>query len=421
MIQTTEILPGVRLRSFPDSRFKQGCLSVQFLRPMTAQEAAMNALLPSVLLQGTARHRDLRAITHHLDDLYGAGVSPMVRRVGDCQTTGIYCGFMEDRFALPGDRVLAPMLDFVRELLTQPLTGENGFDRDIVEREKENLISLIESEKNDKQVYAMNRLLRLMCREDSFGIPRLGDVPAVEAIDPESLYAHFQKILATSPVELFYVGSVPEAELIPGLREIFAGIHRDPMAEPAQLPFRDGGGGQVTETMEVTQGKLCMGFVTPITNRTPEFAAMQVMNVLFGAGMTSKLFLNVREKLSLCYSIGSSYYSAKGIVTVSAGVDFDKEPEARQESLRQLEAICRGDFTPEELEAARQALLSGLRGVEDAPSSIESYYSTAAMGGIHCTAAEHMKAVQAVTAEQVAEAAGTLTLHTTYFLKGVNL
>ena len=117
MIKTIELYPGVTLRCFPDSRFKQGCLTVQFLRPMCREEAALNALLPAVLLRGCQSAPDLRRITLKLDDLYGASVGALVRRVGDIQTTGLSCGFMDDRFALPGDRVLEPMLAFLEELL----------------------------------------------------------------------------------------------------------------------------------------------------------------------------------------------------------------------------------------------------------------------------------------------------------------
>ena len=114
MIETKTLLPGVTLRSCRDDRFKQGCLSFQLVRPMAKEESAKNVLIPSVLLRGTKRCPDLRTITENLDELYGASVSPLVRRVGDYQTTGLYCGFMDDRFALPGDRVLAPMLRFLK-------------------------------------------------------------------------------------------------------------------------------------------------------------------------------------------------------------------------------------------------------------------------------------------------------------------
>ena len=417
MLKTIEILPGIVLRLFTDRRFKQGCLSFQLLRPMAHDEAAKNALLPAVLLRGSEKHPDLRAITEKLDDLYGASVGASVRRVGDYQTTGLYCSFIEDRFT-GGQPVLAPMIAFLRELLFEPVLEDGGFDADFVAGEKKNLIATIESELNDKRAYAMGQLLRKMCKADSYGIPRLGDARTVAAIDAKDLYAHYQNILRTSTIHLFYVGSDPErAERL--LREAFKDLPRDVAPLPPQSPFHDAGGCDETETMDVTQGKLCLGYTTPITNKREDFAAMQVLNVIFGSGMTSKLFMNLREKLSLCYSIGSAYYGSKGIVTVSAGIDFDNEELSRKEIAAQLESCCRGEITEEELTAAKEALLSGLRGVHDSPGAIEGYYATSALSGLSMSVAEYMEAIAAVTAEDAAAAARTLKLHTTYFLKGV--
>lgn len=416
MIETHFLLPGVVLHCCRDARFKQGCLSVQLVRPMAGSEAAMNALIPTVLLRGTTRHADLRSITMALDDLYGAAVSPLVRRVGDYQTTGLYCSFMDQRFALPGDRVLEPMIGFLRELLLESPLENGGFRREFVESEKRNLISSIECELNDKQVYAMGRLLKTMCREDSFGLPRLGEKEQAAAIDPVELYRHYQKILLESQIVLFYVGSAEPGEVADLLRPVFDLPGRKPQPLAPQTGLRESPGGEITETMEVTQGKLCLGFTTPITNQTTEFAAMQLLTTLFGGGMTSKLFMNLRERQSLCYSIGSNYYSSKGIVTVSAGIDCDKKELVRDEILRQLELCRRGEFTEQELNAAREYLVSGLRAVHDSPSSIESYYATAALSASKLTPAEYIDALCAVTARQAAQAAETLKLHTVYFL-----
>ena len=419
MIKTISLLPGVTLRIFPAERFKQGCLSLQFLRPMCAEEAALNAIIPAVLLRGTKQHPDLRAITLRLDDLYGASVGALVRRVGDYQTVGLYCGFIEDRYAFAGDRVLEPMLDFLEELLLDPLTDGEAFDKEFVESEKRNLIATIESERNDKRAYCAAQMLKKMCAADSFGISRLGEKEQVEAIDAISAWNHYQTILRHSPVEIFYVGSGSEEAVADRLRRLFDRMDREVVALPAQTAFRDGGGGTYTETMVISQGKLSMGFVTPITNKDPQFAAMQVLNTVFGAGMTSKLFMNIREKMSLCYSIGSGYYGSKGIMTVSAGIDCDKEPVVTQEILRQLDACRAGEITPEELAAGKEAILSGLRGVHDSPGSIEGYEATAAISELPLSVEEYYRAVEAVTAADVAAAAKSLKLHTTYFLKGV--
>ena len=418
MIETISLLPGITLRACRDTRFKQGCLSFQLVRQMVAEEAALNALLPSVLLRGTQKHPDLRSITFKLDDLYGATLGTQVRRVGDYQTTGLYCGFLEDRFALSGDRILEPMLDFLREVLLEPVLENGMFRADYVESEKKNLIATIESELNDKRAYAMGKMLRAMCKADSYGIPRLGDVESVEAITAETAYHHYQKCLRESRIDIFYVGTAPIELVARLLMPIFEKIDRNYANLPAQTPFCDAGGEDLTESMDVAQGKLCMGYVTSFTNRDTEFVAMQVMNTVFGAGMTSKLFMNVREKMSLCYAIGSGYYGSKGILTVSAGIDFDKEQLTREEIARQLEAICQGDVTDEELTAAKEALLSNLRSTHDSPGAIEGYYASAALSGIGMTPAEFMEAIEKVAVQDVAEAAKTLQLQTVYFLRG---
>ena len=399
MIETKEILPGITLRVFRDPRFKQGCLSIQIVRMMCREESAMNALIPAVLLRGTRNHPDLRSITEKLDELYGAMAAPMVRRAGDYQTTGIYCSFMDDRFAMEGDRVRA-------------------FWPEYVESEKKNLISTIESELNDKRGYAIGRLLRVMCREDSFGLPRLGEIADVESVTPEQLMAHYRRILRESPIEVLYVGSSHAQRVEELVKQLFSGWDRQVRPLPPQTGFHDVGGREWEECMDVTQGKLCMGLTTEVTNQHPLFAAMRVFNTLFGAGMTSKLFLNVREKQSLCYSIGSSYFGTKGIAMVTAGIDFDQKQRTRDEILRQLTLCQQGEISQQELRSAKEALLSSLRATHDSPGSIEGFYMSTALSGMSLDPSDYKQAIKAVTLEQVVEAARTVRLHSCYFLKG---
>ena len=418
MIESVSLLPGVVLRACRDSRFKQGYLSFQFLRQMRREEAHLNALLPSVMLRGTVPHPDLRSVTRYLDDLYGASVSPLVRRLGDWQTTGFYLSFLDDRFAMAGDRVAAGMTAFLEEILTQPLLEKGCFLEEIVESEKKNLISTIESELNNKGAYAMGKMLRNLCREDSFGIPRLGTVESVASIGPGELYDHYLHIRKESPIEIFYVGSMTAGEIAGLLKPMIEKWEREPVSLPAQSAFTPGESFDETEVMEISQGKLCLGFSTPITNREGDYAAMMVLCTVFGSGMTSKLFMNVREKLSLCYSIGSSYFGTKGILTVSAGIDFDKEQLTREETLRQLEACRSGEITQEELKAAKESICSGIRATHDSPGAIESYYCASLLTGSCRSAEGYLEEIRRVTLSDVVAAAQSLTLRGCYFLRG---
>ena len=420
MIQTIPLTSGVTLLHCPDSRFKKSAVSIQLLRPMCSEESALNALLPAVLLRGTEKARDLRAITQRLDDLYGASIGTLVRRIGDYQSVGLYLSFIEDRFALDGDKVLAPMIDFLRESLLEPLLEEGVFSRDFVESEKKNLISTIESELNDKRTYTSGKMLRQMCQGDSFAVPRLGSIEAVEAITAESLYGHYQNILQTSPVQICYVGSAEANEVAELLMPLASQLAKNPEVLAPQTRFvPQAEPSEFFEEMDVQQSKLSMGFLCGITNREEDFAAMQVFNCVYGAGMTSKLFANVREKLSLCYYAGSAYYGSKGIVTVSSGIELKNYETAKAEILEQLRQCQLGNITSEELSAAKNAILSSLRSTPDSTGALEGFYGTAALSGMLWDIPEYMAHVEQVTVEDVARVARTLELHTVFLLKGV--
>ena len=419
MIETIQLLEGVTLRCVRDTRFKQAAVSIQFVRPMRREEAALNALLPAVLLRGSQDYPDIRAITNRLDELYGASVGNIVRRIGDYQTTGFFCGFMEDRFALEGEKILEPMMALTRELLRRPLPENGVFRRDFVDGEKKNLIAVIDAERNDKRAYAGGQMIRLMCREDSFSIPRLGHREAVAAITPEALYAHYRRVLEESPVEIFYVGSAEPRAVARAVAPLFEGLERRVLTLPDQTAYHAVEPADREETMDVAQGKLCMGFTTPVTLREEAFVTMQLLNLIFGAGMTSKLFMHIREKLSLCYDIGSGYHGAKGILSVSAGIECGEKDRVIREILGQLEACRNGEISDAELEAAKQAMYSSIRSIHDSPGGIEGFYATAALSGMCLTPEQYRAAVEKTTVEQIAEAARNVDLHTVYFLKGV--
>ena len=419
MIKTAVLQPGITLRCFQDDRFKTGSISIQLVRPLCREEASHNALLSSVLLRGTETYPDLRRITLHLDDLYGATVGTLVRKVGDYHTTGFYCSFTEDRYALSGDQILVPVIDFLQELLYRPKLENGIFCESFVEGEKRNLLAAIEAQKNDKRFYAATQLTKYMFSQDPTGVPRLGERDRIEKIESQDLYAHYQKILKESRIDVFYVGSRSPEEMANLLGAMFADASRDYVPLPPQTSFRDGGKTRNVDTMDVAQAKLQMGFIYPCTIDSPDFVPMQVLNAVLGGGMTGKLFVNVREKMSLCYDIGSSFQGSKGVLTVAAGMDTAQAEVVEQEILRQIQKCRDGEITDAELHNARQSLISSLQGIHDSPSSIENYYATGALSGLTLSTDEYTHQVQGTTLSRLAEMAKKLELHSVYLLKGV--
>lgn len=420
MTTNLPIAENVTLRALQTDRFKTGCFSINLLRPHEAATAGSDALLPSVLLAGTEHYPDIQSISTRLDELYGASFGTLVRRKGEIKLVGFYADFIEDAFLPAGEAVFAPMVDFMEEVLYRPLTQNGCFCARHVEGEKQNLINAIESNLNDKRSYATSQMLKAMCDGEAFGVPRLGTVESVRSITPEALWAHYQTVLRTSRIEIFYAGRKSPEEAAREFSRVLSG-RGTPLCVPAstQVIRRAERTQELSEALDVTQGKLVMGFRTGITVTDPDFPALVLLNAVYGAGITSKLFVNVREKRSLCYYASSSIEKYKGVMLVSSGVAFETYQTAKDAILAELEACRAGDITEQELESARRQTLSSYRAALDAPVQLDDFYIGAAIAGGDDIPVL-IERIAALTAEDVAAAARKLTLDTVYFLKGVD-
>ena len=419
MNHRTEILPGVYLTAVQSDKFKTGCFSLNLLRPMKKEEAAANALIPSVLLRGSETCPDIASISAKLDELYGASVGTLVRKKGEVQLVGFYCDYVQDEYV--DEPVFAPLMAFLAELLLNPRLENGAFPEAVVDSEKLNLENAMLSRINDKRTYAASQLIRTMCAGQPYGIPRIGEPEDLKNITAKSLYAHYRDLLATSRVELFYMGSLSPAAVTKVLQAALAELPRAevfvpvgttpaPQARPVQ---------ENTERLDVTQGKLSLGFFTDITAKDPRYPALVLAATVFGGGATSKLFTNVREKMSLCYYASASFEKFKGVLSVSSGVEFSKLETAKTEILRQLEACKAGDITDAELESARGYLVSDLKIAMDSPGRLDDYYMGQILLEQDGTMEDLASAIARVTKQEAAAAIQALRLDTIYALEGV--
>ena len=421
MNHRTEILPGVYLTAVQSDKFKTGCFSLNLLRPMKKEEAAANALIPSVLLRGSETCPDIASISAKLDELYGASVGTLVRKKGEVQLVGFYCDYVQDEYV--DEPVFAPLMAFLAELLLNPRLENGAFPEAVVDSEKLNLENAMLSRINDKRTYAASQLIRTMCAGQPYGIPRIGEPDDLKNITAKSLYAHYRDLLATSRVELFYMGSLSPEAVTKVLQTVLADLPRAeafvpvgttpaPQARPVQ---------EKTERLDVTQGKLSLGFFTDITAKDPRYPALVLAATVFGGGATSKLFTNVREKMSLCYYASASFEKFKGVLSVSSGVEFSKLETAKTEILRQLEACKAGDITDDELESARGYLVSDLKIAMDSPGRLDDYYMGQILLEQDGTMEDLASAIARVTKQEAADAIQALRLDTIYALEGVTV
>ena len=411
-----KIMDNVYLTYIPSEKFKTNLLSAQLVVPLARETAGLNALLVNVLSRGTVSCPDLAALGRKLDMLYGARVESVVRKKGENQVFGFLASCVDDRYLPAGERLLEPLADLLGELFLSPATRNGRLRNDYLVGERDNLVDLIRSVINDKRAYAARRLMEEMCAGEPYGVDRLGDPREVEKISLQKLNTHYQTILPQARLELYYCGSAPEKRVVGTFTRAFAALPRQGELEPAPTLLCPAPEKVrvVEEAMDVTQGKLCLGFRTD----SRDTAATMLMNRMFGGSSNAKLFLNVREKLSLCYYASSTYHRKKGLITVSSGIDCANYQRALDEICAQLDALRRGEWADWELQGARSGLMNALRSMEDSAGAMEDFTMGQMAAGSDETLPGLMDAISAVTPESIREAAEAVRPDTIYFLKG---
>lgn len=416
-----EIMQDVFLTYLPAQRFKTSRMTVQLIAPLQRETAAANALLPAVLRRGTVRCPDMESLSAALDTLYGANIDYTVRKKGERQCVGFAAGFIDDAFTPHGEKLLEPVSAMLGELLLDPVTHGGRFLSSYVESEKANLIDAIRGLKNDKRDWADIRLMQEMCAGEPYSVLRLGDEETAGRITNQSLYVHGQALMASSRVEVIYCGSAEAQRVEDAVLTALAALPRGaqtalPEVQRIQAPDTPR---RIVETMDVTQGKLAMGFRTGgVTCWEEEYPAMAMCNAVFGGTTLSKLFMNVREKLSLCYYASSTLEKMKGLILVSSGIEFDKFQQARDEILHQLEEIRQGNMEDWELEGTRRTMIGAHLATLDVQDRQEDFWLGQTAAGLETGIEELVAQLEQVTREQVAQAAQKLELDTIYFLKG---
>ncbi len=412
----TSLADNVFLTFLPSEKFKTSLLSAQFVIPLRRDTASACALIPSVLRRGTLTYPDMGALSARLDNLYGTRIEPTVRKIGERQCVGFVASLIDDRYAPGGERLLEPAAALLGELICEPATERARFVPAYFQGEKTNLLDAIRSALNDKREWAARRLLEEMCAGEPYGIPRLGSEEDAEKLEAEALFRTYQKLIAASRLELVYCGSAERDRVELALRSALATLPRKaPSPLPSAVPHAPRADVlEVSDAMEVTQGKLGMGFSCD----SPDHIALLMGNTLFGGSSNSKLFLNVREKLSLCYYASSVFHRQKRMFTVSSGIEFANRQRAQDEILAQLEAVRQGQAEPWELEAARSSLLNAYASMGDSQGKLENFYLTQAASDLHETPEELAQQVREVTMDRIVEAMETVKLDTIYFLHG---
>lgn len=417
-MQTRAVCPGVDLRILEDQKFKTNTLSVYFHIPLKRETVTKAALLPSVLKRGTEKYPKFQDMARHLAELYSASCGAGVRMKGDGEVLYFTMEYIADEYI--GENLTGQAADFLREFVFCPLKQGNGFLPEYVESEKTNLRNSILGLINDKKEYTDVKCREAMFGKDGYGMFEAGYAEDLDEITPENLYAFYQEVLQNAKVDIFMGGTVTDAMadcvlsvLSPMFAPRDAGYIPTSVAVPKNEEIR-----VITEEISVVQSKLSMGLRCGIWPTDEEYYALMLGGCIFGGSPFSKLFNNVREKLSLAYYAACRTDRFKSVMMISSGIETRNFQAAYDEIMVQFRKMQEGDFGEEEILAAKKYLSTGLNSMKDSLRAMEDYYLSQAILGRDQSLDELLDRLSGVTAEQIQAVMQKVQFDTVYFLKG---
>lgn len=409
---------GLRIHVLPTAKFKTTTIVVDILSPLRAETVTLNALIPSVLQRGTRTTPTVKGLQERLDDLYGASLDAMMFKIGERQVAQFELEVPNEKFLSHAPPLLEQGIKLMAEVLLDPALDGGVFRASAVELEKEALRKRIEALFNNKGRYAAIRCVDAMCADEDYRLFSYGRLEDLAGIDAARLQAHYRQWLRTSPIDVFVVGDVDPDAVTALLRQSLA-IPGRQLEElpPTVVKGRAGAPREVIDRFDVNQGQLVMGFRTPVTFSSSDYARFTVYNGVLGGYAHSKLFANVREKASLAYSAFSRFDSHKGLLMIQAGINIENFEKATAIIHEQLSAIAKGDVCEDELLQTKAMITNNYREMADSPGQLAHF---ALVEGVERTpreVADLLAAIDRVTVEDLKAMASQVTLDTVYFLR----
>ena len=413
------VCEGVNFRSLRSDRYKTMLISVNFFLPLKQKTASANAILPFLLTRASRQYPDFTKLNQRLAELYGAELGADVRKCGDAQVLSVSVSAIADRYALEGEKISAELSALLCSACFDPPLQNGVFPQDGFLQEQRQLLETLDSEFSDKMVYALRRCEEIMCAGEPFGVGRLGTREDISSLKSSSAAAAWSEMLRRAGAEILVLGDCDPEPVYREFSAAFRALGRTSYEPcPTTAPERAAKTKTVTEKEDVAQSKLVMGFRTACAEPEGGVPARKLMSALYGGMPTSRLFLNVREKKSLCYYCGSSFNAMKGILEVQSGVEQKNIAAAEEEILAQLEAVRRGDFTDADVADAKRYLANAYGSFSDSIDALEGWYLAKSLSDPTRSPEDEAAMVNAVTREEIIGAARGVTPDTFYCLTG---
>jgi predicted Zn-dependent peptidase len=387
--------------------------------PLTAENAAKTAVLPYYLSDTNNYYRTEKELSLKLQQLYGANLSDGIMKLGDSQNFQITGSCINNKYAFDNEDVTGEIAKIILNCFFEPYTVGNAFEEKIFALKKRELEDSILSEINDKRPYAFKRAGKIIFDGEPAALSYQGELSDAEKLTSSDAYSHYKNLIKTAEIDISFAGQseddakkVLENIVSPAIASLQRDYSNFVKFTPSPLkknPRRE------TEYLDIAQSKMVMAFKHKTAEKIPPHI-MALLNAIIGGTPSSKLFLNVREKLSLCYYCSSNYNDSKGCLAIDSGVEAKNALTAEEEILRQISLAKAGEITDDEIENARRQIINAARTINDSAPAMIAWYFARNFNGAPESPEERIEKTKKVTKKELVDAASSLSLDSVYLL-----
>ena len=419
-MQIKTIANGVEACFINTDKFKTSRISINMFIDADEKDVSAYALLQMILTTSTNKYPDYTSLNKALNELYGASLYSDIIKFGDMRVVKFVIAFLDDKFAFDNSNVSKKAVDLLLSAVFNPALYDGKFKESVFLNNKRLLIENISGEINDKRRYAIVNTEKLMYNNEPAGISRYGDIKTAESLTNDDLISAHKKLLENAFVRVNVISQSNPDGIFESIAKSFEKLNRN--VEKCNTTVFHKSNGKINEQneqLDVTQGKLCLGFTLQCDGSREDVAKSAVFVDMYGGGPYSKLFTNVREKQSLCYYCAARFDSRKSTFIVDSGVLEENKDKAYNGILEQLEEIKKGNFTEQDLLASKMSMIDALASVSDLSANLDNWYSMLSFEAEETTETYSEK-INAVTIQDIIDKANSVTLDTVYFLGGLN-
>lgn len=417
-----ELRKGITIHNITTNKFKTNLFAVFLALPIERENVTKNALITAILRRGTQNIPSQDLISKKLEEMYGASFDCGIEKTGDNQIMKFYLEAVNEEFIPEKEELTKKCIDILFDIIFNPLIEKNGFKEEYVESEKNNLQQIIESKIDNKRVYAFERCIEEMFKEEPYGLYKYGYVEDLKEITAQNLYEYYQTLIQECKIDIFVSGDIEHQkvnDIIEKNKEIEKLKERDAryiVNSEKSNPRQQKEANIVDEHMQVGQGNLVIGLDISGTQENCKYIA-SIYNAILGGGANSKLFQNVREKESLAYTAGSTYRRQKNVIFIRCGIEIANYEKALETIKVQLTDIQEGKFSEEDINNAKELITESIRGISAEQDTEITYYYGQELSDNFVSLEEYVEKINQVTKKDVQELANTIWINTIYFLR----